>query len=139
MTNRQFRGIKLDGSGWVYGDLIRLPKDSGGYNEPSSQELTTFITNSHVLTHEFIEVIPESVGQARTWGILPESWIGDKAVVKSRGMQFNVEIRECENSLYTVLVPTDEFSKKYELMLDDDATIIKIIGTIHDHLLKPQP
>lgn len=59
----KFRGISKRTGNWVYGDLVRLPTDGGSYSEPPSSELTWHITNSHLLTHEFVEVIPETVGQ----------------------------------------------------------------------------
>jgi len=65
MQNRiiKFRGFDKLHNTWIYGDLIRIPTDGGDYNTPPSSELTTYVTNSHVLTHEWVEVDPNSVGQ----------------------------------------------------------------------------
>lgn len=65
MQNREikFRGFDKLHNTWIYGDLIRIPTGGGDYNTPPSSELTTYVTNSHVLTHEWVEVDPNSVGQ----------------------------------------------------------------------------
>jgi len=65
MQNREikFKGFDKLHNTWIYGDLIRIPTDGGDYNTPPSSELTTYVTNSHVLTHEWVEVDPNSVGQ----------------------------------------------------------------------------
>ena len=58
-----FRGKRKDNNEWVYGDLVRLPKDPGDYNNPPSSEIVWYITNSLLTTHEFVEILPETVGQ----------------------------------------------------------------------------
>lgn len=63
MREIEFRGQEIDNSEWVYGDLVRIPKDLGGYNEPPSLELKTCITDKNSLSKNPIEVIPETVSQ----------------------------------------------------------------------------
>ena len=65
MENRiiKFRGKRVDNGEWVYGDLVRIPKEIGGYNEPPSLELRTCITNINFLSRNPVDVIPETVGQ----------------------------------------------------------------------------
>lgn len=64
MREYKFRGKRKDNGEWVKGDLIRVPKDCGSYNEPPSLELVTYIADNSVLTHEFIEVLPKTVSQS---------------------------------------------------------------------------
>lgn len=62
MKEIKFRGMRIDHTRWVYGDLLRIPKDMGSWDTPPSQELDTFITNSQILTHEWVLVEPHTVG-----------------------------------------------------------------------------
>jgi len=59
----EFRGFDKLNNKWIFGDLIRIPTDGGDWNTPPSSELTTYITNTHVITHEWVEVDPISVGE----------------------------------------------------------------------------
>ena len=63
MRNIEFRGQSVKNKEWVYGDLVRIPKDLGSYSEPPSLELKTCITDKNSLSKNPIEVIPETVGQ----------------------------------------------------------------------------
>ena len=63
MREIKFRGKRLDNGDWVYGDLVRIPHDGGSWGEPPSQELDWHITNSRVLTHEWVKIDTKTVGQ----------------------------------------------------------------------------
>lgn len=63
MREYLFRGKRVDNGEWVYGDLVRMPTNGGDYSTPPSSDLTTYITDSKILSHDWIPVIPETVGQ----------------------------------------------------------------------------
>jgi uncharacterized phage protein (TIGR01671 family) len=126
----KFRGISNRTGDWIYGDLVRLPTDGGNWNEPPSSELTWHITNSYVLTHEFVEVKPETVGQCT--GLTDKSgkgiYEGDILIYIGTNMsEMTVEFKD------GCFVGVGPFNTRpmidYISALDFDS--IEIIGDIH--------
>jgi len=125
MREIRFRGMSLNGN-WVYGDLVRIPKDAGDYNNPPSSELTTYITNSLVLTHEWVEVDPDSVVE---FSGLPDKsgtpiYEGD---IVSYGGKFNHEVK------YEELEGNDgQLTIGYDFAAPSTKSI-EVIGNVHQH------
>jgi uncharacterized phage protein (TIGR01671 family) len=61
----KFRGLRIDGKGWVYGSRVEL-KDSEGervFIVPLEEEVVTINGKEHFHWDGLIEVNPETVGQ----------------------------------------------------------------------------
>ena len=111
----KFRGLRTDGKGWVYGDLLRLVL--GGNIHLYIQPLDT----------KRIEVIPESVGQFTglndTNGI--EIFEDDDVNVLSMNINRKVYFNKCA---FGININEDIFSPIYQ------SHDLEITGNIHEKI-----
>lgn len=127
----EFRGQRADTKEWVYGDLVRMPLDAGDYNNPPSQELKWFITDTHCLTHKWTEVIPETVGMFT--GLLDKNnnkiFEGDKLEV--------LDENTLDETVYIGIMKwsTDKVAYRMEMLncnyCNTDRRTLNIIGNVH--------
>jgi hypothetical protein len=128
-----FRGIRIDGGGWVEGDLVQdcdLMKD----------ECSHYYETAIIDDGEVTEVIPETVGQyvkETVWaGKKMRIFVGDKVKV----------LLPYDETAYTAEVVYDVRFSAFSFLVDRNngkyyhnfgtITVVDIIGTIHDHLLE---
>ena len=128
MRQIEFRGLRTDGKGWIYGDLLHNHWTGGDTFTPCAIRYLIGDLYSHP-----IEVRPETVGQFT--GLHDKSgnkiFEGDVILCVDYGQQVNgVIVADLVRSGYMVKwLPKTDFNDCIYVRLDS----ITIIGNIHEH------
>ena len=134
----KFRGIPVNGRDFVFGDLVRIPKEPGSWSDIPNSELVTCVTDSNSLTRKWVEVRSETIGQFTEeidkFG--KEIYQGDEVmqIILRRGSQTHYEDIKYEDD-YIEQGDLNYILETYKLKDIDELckylSGISVIGNIH--------